>query len=146
MVGVVALLTAREDWALLGRKDVVFEVPVRVVLLVAGLVHLVAAVWVFARRDLTNQSLILLWLGVNHVLYRAALAWLNASVPLTVLRVLGMKVGVHARTLDVWWKVFMAFLIVGSVLVSVGEWRWRKRLRDEAFLAEWEKKRTANER
>lgn len=137
------MLTAQEDWGLLGRKDVVLEVPVHVVLLVAGLVHLGGAVWVFATRDLTSQSLILLWLGVNYVLYRAASAWLNASVPLTVLRVLGMKVGVRAQTLDVWWKAFMAFLLMGSVAVLVGEWRRRKRLRAEAFLAQWQEQRNS---
>lgn len=144
-VSLVMLLAAFEDWALLRRRDALFGVTIRTVLIVAGLLHLAISGWVLATRDVVNQALLLLWAGVNHVFYYAGLAWLKAATPLPILRVLGMKVGIHARTLDFCWKLWMAYLVVGSLLVLVFEWRRRKRLATEAFFLHWRKTREKEE-
>ncbi len=137
----VMLAASLEDWALLRRRDALLGVTIRTVLIVAGLLHLVISGWVFATRDVVNQALLLLWVGVNHLVYRAGLAWLKAATPLPILRVLGMKVGIPARTLDFCWKLWMAYLVIGSLVVLVLAWRRRKRLATEAFFLDWRKTR-----
>jgi hypothetical protein len=140
-MAIVMLLASWEDWTLLRRRDDLFGVTIRTVLVVAALLHLAACGWLFATRDLVNQAMVLLWMGVNHVVYRTALAWLKVATPLSILRVIGMKVGIHARTLDFCWKLFMAYLVVGSVVVLIFEWRRLRRLKAEEFLMHWRERR-----
>ena len=94
-------------------------------------------------RSRLTKAALLLWLGLNHILYRVGQAWLNASTPLVILRVLGMKVGIHARVLDTAWKWFMAYLVVSSLVVLVLEWRRARRQCDADYLARWQVKRKA---
>lgn len=145
VMGIVMLLAAWEDWLLLRRRDGLFGVRIRAVLAIAGVLHLAVSGRLFATRDLMRQGLLLLWIGLNHAVYRIGQAWLKAAMPLPILRVIGMKVGIQAQTLDIYWKLFMVCLLVGSFLVLVFEWRRRKRLETEAFLVRWRKTREKGE-
>jgi hypothetical protein len=141
VLSIGVLLASWEDWTLLRRRDVLFGVSIRTVLVVTGLLHLAVCAWLFATQDLITQSLLLFWVGFNHIVYRIGLAWLKAATPLPILRVLGMKVGIHARTLDFCWKLFMAYLVIASLVVLALEWRRRRHLEAEELLTRWRETR-----
>jgi hypothetical protein len=134
-------LAALEDWVLSRRLDPVLGTSTRNVLWAAAVINLGISAGVFGIRDRITQASLLLWLGWIQVAYRLGLTLLNASMPLVILRVLGMKVGIHARTLDFCWKLWMAYLVIGSLVVLVLAWRRRKRLATEAFFLDWRKTR-----
>lgn len=142
--GLLLVLAALADWELSQRRDVVLGVSTRNVLWMAGSLHLALFGALPFIHNRTTQSILMLWLGLNHILYRTGLSWLNASTPLVILRVIGMKVGVHARVLDTAWKWFMAYLVVSSLVVLVLEWRRARRQRDADYLAQWQVKRKAD--
>jgi hypothetical protein len=135
--GLFMILAGSQDWALSHRRDVVFGIRIRQVLLIGGAVHLAVAAWVSLSPGVIRQATILLWVGLNHFLYRLALAAFHASHPLVLLRVLGMKAGIRATVLEVAWRFAIAWLIAGGLLVIFIEWRRLAALKNEQSIAEW---------
>ena len=66
----------------LNGPDLLLGLSNRTVLLLAGALHLAFSGWLFATRDLINRVIAALWVGLNCLVYRAAMGWvMKTGVP-----------------------------------------------------------------
>lgn len=140
LIGLSIALGAGEPLRVLREPDVLFGLSNRSTLVLAGVVHLVIGVCVAATRTPNMQALVLLWFGLNHLVYRLGLGWMEVREP-PVLRALSLRLGIRPETLDAGWKWFIGYLIVGSALVLLLEWRRQKQRETEAFMEEYRRRR-----
>lgn len=140
MIGLSMMLGAGEPLRVLREPDVLFGLSNRSTLVLAGVVHLVIGVCVLATRNPNTQGVVLLWLGLNHLVYRLGLGWMGIREP-PVVRAVSLKLGMRAETLDMTWKWFIGYLILGSALVLLLEWRRQKQREAEAFMEEYRRRR-----
>jgi hypothetical protein len=115
----------------------------RATLLLAGVLHLVFGGWLFVTRDLMNQGLLALWAGLNHFIYRMAMIWLTTmAAPFPIEYFVGWRLGVRPETVDLCWKLLIAYLLFGSsvfmLLNILFNWRQEKQLKDEAWVKHWQ--------
>ena len=115
----------------------------RTVLLLAGTLHLAFSGWLFATRDSINRVIIALWVALNYFLYRVAMFWIvGMKAPFAMEEFSGWRLGgVRPETVDLCWKLFIAYLVVGSsVFVLLKLWQL-KQLKNEAWVRQWLKMR-----
>jgi hypothetical protein len=145
VAGILMLVSAGERLKVMQQPDALLGFTTRTVLVLVGLLHLVASVCVFAVRGLMNQAIVLLWLGLNCLVYRVGLAWMHVANPPPAVKALGLKFGIKAASLDTCWKWFIAWLALGSLVVLTCEWRRLKRLEAESFMKRYREKRKHEE-
>ena len=127
--------------ALFGQRDALFDLSNRTVLTVFGLLHLGLGGWLLTMRGSMSQGLMMLWLGVNCMVYRVGMAWMKAATPLPVVQLVAWKLGANAKAVDICWRLFIAYLVVGSLAHVLLERRRLKGLESEAFLRHWKETR-----
>jgi DNA-directed RNA polymerase subunit RPC12/RpoP len=142
-IGVMLILITwhckrREMQPLLNAPDPLFGFANRTVLLLAGALHLALSGCLFAMRDLVNRMVAALWVGLNYFFYRAAMVWvMEITTPLPMENFVGWRRGVKPETVDLYWKLFIAYLVIGSsVLMLLELWRL-KQLKNEAWVKHW---------
>jgi len=135
--GLVLLYTALDRDILLRQPDALFGVSNRTLVVLAGLLHLALGGYLFAGRDWLNRGLMALWAGVNHLGYCVGMAFLHVAAPLPVVQLVAWNLGLRPKTLDLGWKIFIAYLLIGSLLHLQLEWQRLKRVRNEAVLKRW---------
>lgn len=140
LVGLLLLLAAAEPLRALRERDELLGLSNRSVMVLGGAVHLAVCVGVLSVRDAKMRAMVLLWLGLNHLIYRLGLAWM-AVRELPVLRATGLKVGIRPETLDTVWKCFIAYLILGGGVMLYLERRRRKRVEAQEFMEQYRRKR-----
>lgn len=138
--GFLLLFASGEPLLVLRHRDVLFGVSNRTVLVLAGTGHLAVSTCVFVARSANMRVAVLLWLALNHLVYRLGLGWMEVREP-PVLRAVSLRLGIRPETLDAGWKWFIGYLIVGSAVVLLLEWRGRKRQKAEAFMEEYRRRR-----
>lgn len=135
--GLLLLFSSSGEERLLTQREALLGLPNWTFLVLAGLTHLGISVCLFAVTDAMNRGILALWAGVCELVYRSGMAWLGASTPLATACLVGWKIGVNPRTVDACWKLFVAYLLMGSMLHLMLTWRRVKRLEAEAALAQW---------
>jgi|ERR1043166_62820 hypothetical protein len=141
VVGLVMVLTASERLKILQEPDVLFGAQNRIVLALAGLLHVALVGCLLATRSLLTRAALLLWLGINHVVYRLGLIWMHVAAPAPLLRAMGLKLEAQATALNTCWTWLIGYLVAGSVLVALSEWRRLRRLEADEFMTEWRRTR-----
>jgi hypothetical protein len=136
-MGLVLLLGAMNDIPPLRQPDAVFGLSTRLVLIVAGMLHLAICGGLLAMRDPLTQGLVTCWTGLNHLVYLVGLAWLKAAAPLPVMLAVAWELRVSTRFVSIVWKLFIASLFIAGMLLVLVEWRRVKRVRTNEFLAHW---------
>jgi len=136
-VGLVLLYTALDRDLLLRQPDAVFGVSNRTLAGLAGLLHFALGCYLFAGRDGLRRGLLTLWAGTNHLVYCLGMVLLHVATPLPVVQLAAWNLGLRPRTLDLGWKLFIAYLVIGSLLLLLREWRHLKQASNEAFLKRW---------
>ena len=137
LTGLVMLYGAKDYIPPLEQPDPVLGLSTRSFLCMAGLVHLAISGCFFATRDPVTLGLLACWAGLNYIVYLAGTAWLKATVPIPAVVVLGWELGVSANVIYTVWGVFIAYLVLGGLLLVVLERRRQWRLQAEAFLKGW---------
>jgi hypothetical protein len=125
----------------LARPDELFGISNRALLLLTGLAHLTLAVVLLAVRDMATRALLMLWLGLNHLLYYFGMTWLGAAAPFPTVVLAGWRIGLKPERLDRWWKLAITGLLLGGILALWLERRRLKRIEAAAFLEHWRKAR-----
>lgn len=136
-VGLVMLLGATGNIPPLKQPDALFEVSTRTVLVAAGLLHLAVSGCCFVLRDAMSRGFIALWAGLNHLVYLAGMAWLQAAMPLPAVVVVAWQLRLSATAVLFLWKLFIACLLVGGMLLVLFERRRLKQAETEAYLKHW---------
>lgn len=126
---------------LLAQREALFGLTNRMFLLLAGMFQLGVSGCLLAVKDTLSQGVLTLWAGVCGLAYRLGVAALGASTPLAAARLVGWKTGGSPPAVDACWKLFIAYLLMGSILHLMLAWRRLKRLEAEAALAQWRKMR-----
>lgn len=144
-MGLVMLLGAVGDVPPLQQMDELFGLSTRVVMVVAGLLHLAISGCLFATRDPMTQGLVSCWAGLNYLIYLAGLAWLKAATSIPAVVVVAWELGVSAKVVHIVWRLFIAYLVVVGLLLLILEWQRLKRLEAEDFLKDWHKLREQGE-
>lgn len=139
--GLALLFALSEPLRVLQAPDALLGASSRLLLVLVGALHLVVSGCVFATRSVITQAILLLWLGLNCMIYRVGLIWMGVAGPPPLIEALGLKYGFRSEALDAFWKGFIAYLIIGSALVLFSEWRRAKRERAEEFMKNYQKKR-----
>jgi len=143
LTGLVMLYGARDYIPPLGQPDPVSGLPTRSFLCMAGLVHLAISGCLCATRDPMTLGLLAGWAALNYTVYLVGAAWLKATVPIPAVVVLAWELGVTAKVIHTVWGVFIAYLVVGGLLLVLLERRRRLSLEAEAFLKGWGQLRQA---
>jgi hypothetical protein len=119
-----------------------FGLSNRMVLLLAGTLQLLFGGCLFVARSVTTQGLLVLWAGLNGLLYRIVMVWaMNMTVPLPREGFVGWRLGVRPETVDLCWKLYTAYLVFGSSTFMLFRlWQW-KQLKDEAWVKQWQETR-----
>jgi hypothetical protein len=141
VAGLLLLYACSGGHSLLREQDALLGLSNRTVLMLLALLHLGVCGWLLAARDATGQGLVMLWLGVNCLVYRLGMAWLKAATPLPVVKLLAWKLGASAHALDIGWRLFIAYLVVGSVAHLLLERRRLRQMQSDAFLRHWKEVR-----
>ena len=141
--GLVMLYGARDYIPPLAQPDPVLGLTTRALLCIAGLVHLAISGCLCATRDPVTLGLFACWAALNYIVYLAGAAWLKAEGTIPAVVVLGWELGVSAKVIYTVWGVFIAYLVLGGLLLVVLERRRQLRLQAEAFLKGWGKMRQA---
>jgi hypothetical protein len=142
VMGSIMLFSALDPLPPLRRLDALFGLSTRTVLLIAAVLHLSLSCLLFIRRDPVTQSILSLWAGWNHIAYYVGTAWvMNVPSPFPTEVAVAWKVGLSSKTMDVFWKAFIAYLVVGSLTFLVFEWRRLNQLKSASFLKHWSEMR-----
>jgi hypothetical protein len=147
--GLVMLYGARDYIPPLEQPDPVLGLSTRALLCVAGLAHLAISGCLCATRDPVTLGLVACWAGLNYIVYLAGTAWLKVAGAIPAVVVLAWELGVSAKVIYAVWGVFIAYLVLGGLLLVVLERRRQLRLQAEAFLKGWHElhdRRTASAR
>lgn len=118
-------------------RDALFGLTTRTLLAVAGLLYLALSAYLFVGRDWMMRGLVILWAGLNHVVYYLGMVWLHAAAPFPAVVLVGWRIGVRPEVVDRRWKWFIASLVVGSTLLLLVEWRRLKQVEAAALLKRW---------
>lgn len=116
-----------------------FGLANRSMFLLAGALHLALGGCLLITRDLINQELLVFWTGLNSLLYRIAMMWiLKLGAPLPMENFVGWRIGARPAVVDCCWKLFIAYMIIGSSLLMLLKWQQLKKLKDEAWFRNWQ--------
>ena len=118
----------------------------RAILLLAGPLQLLFAGCLFVTRNLMTQMGTVLWMGLNYLIYRVAMVWTTyMTFPLPREEFVGWRLGVRKETVDFCWKLFIAYLVIGSSMLMLLKmflyWRLEKQLKNEAWVKHWQESR-----
>jgi hypothetical protein len=138
VVGIGFLCACSGRNVLFRQSDALLGLHNRTLLALLAMLHLGLGVWLLATRNLLSQGLMILWLGVNCLVYHVGLAWLKAAAPLPVVKLVAWKLGAKPNTVDASWKLLIACLVVGGLVHSLAQHRHLKRLKSESFIRHWE--------
>ncbi len=134
-----------DDWWL-GWRDPLFGISNRVMLVLGSLLHLGAAAYLFAARDLLNRSLAALWAGLNHLVYYAGVRLVEPSALSNTERFIGWRLQLQPESVDHQWKILQIGLMVTSLAALILIWRHSKKLRKEAWFKHWQESRAQQSR
>lgn len=145
LVGLFLLYTwwstqSSNDWWL-GQSDPLLELSNRAMLFAGGLLHLAAAVYLFATRDVLTRVLAVLWVGLNHLMYYAGVHLVEPSMLPNTEHFIGWRLQIQATAVDFWWKAFLGYLIVTSAVFLALKWHQSKKIRKEAWFEQWQENR-----
>jgi hypothetical protein len=131
---------AIQPW--LSAPDPLFGMSNRMMLLLAGVLHLFFAGCLLLKRDIFSQWLLALLVGWSYFLLRITLVWsIDTKAPYPIEAFIGWRIGVKPETIDLWWKVFTVFLLVlSSIFVLLEFWRL-KQVKNVAWLRHWQETR-----
>ena len=146
-IGVMLILITwhckrREIQPWLNSHDPLFELSNRTVLLLAGVLHLAFSGWLFATRDLVNRVIAALCVGLNYLVYRVAMVWaMEITTPFPMENFVAWRIRVKPQTVDLCWKLFIAYLVIGSSALMLLKLWQLKQLKNEAWVRHWLKTR-----
>jgi DNA-directed RNA polymerase subunit RPC12/RpoP len=136
-VGLVMLYGARDYIPPLREPDAVLGLSTRMVLVLAGLLHLGISGGMFATRDPMMLGMVAGWAALNYVVYLAGTVWLKAAGEIPAVVVLGWELGVSAKVIEIVWCFFIVYLVTCGLLLLVLERRRLKQTQAEVFLERW---------
>jgi hypothetical protein len=140
--GLAMLLATSGTDLQLVQPDPVFGLTNRILLRLAGVLHLVLGGALLAPIDIMQQNLLTLWAGWCHLVYFVGMIWLKAATPFPTIQLIGWTVGANdPKPVDVGWRIFIVYLLIGSLCFLVLERRRLKRLELEMLLNRWKKHR-----
>ena len=121
------LLTVASDFKILDLFDPVFLFKNKYLLTGVASIELVSAFSLLRSKRLLTNGLILLWLAINFLLYRSALALSGAETPCNCVGSVGLRLGLSSTLTESLVKaIILYFLAAGAYLVI----RHRPRPRD----------------
>jgi DNA-directed RNA polymerase subunit RPC12/RpoP len=88
-------------------------------------------------RDPISLGLVACWAGLNYIVYLGGVAWLKAAGAVPAVVVLAWELGVSAKVIYILWGLFIAYLVLGGMLLVLLERRRQLCLEAEAFLKGW---------
>jgi DNA-directed RNA polymerase subunit RPC12/RpoP len=146
-LGLAMMFAAFGTDRLLEETEPLFGVKNSVLLLAGGGLQLGLGCYLLLPGDLVNRGMLALWAGCNCGVYYCAMIWMKTVTPIPVVQLVGWKIGFrNPRVLSLFWGLFVAFLIVGCVVLLVHERRRVKQLGAEIFMKRWaESRRRASE-
>jgi hypothetical protein len=111
-------------------------------LLLGGCVlHLGVAAFLFATRNAATQTLAILWLGLNHLLYYVGIGMLQPNALVNTRQFFGWRLQVSPATVDLLWKSLPVYLLLTSAVFLVLLWRRSARLGNAAWFRQWQESR-----
>lgn len=145
-IGILLIYSAYGSTRLLAQKEVLFGVTNKTVLLTAGVLHLVLSGYLFAARNLFARGMMTLWWGSTHIFYYFGTVWLKPAAISPLIKIIGKRLHHEARQVDFYWKTFIGYLIVGSVLHLAILLCRAKQKKKEAFDQHWQEVRKQKDR
>jgi hypothetical protein len=143
--GCFLLFTSTSYERVLRQPDLIFSIiSNRTVFEIAGAIQLVIAGYLFFGRNAITKIFFILWIGLNHLVYREATIFLPSGkgvFPPALL--ISRHIGVTPKALDTFWKLFIIYLLLGGVFQILKEWHDENKRRKIAFANEWQRKRDA---
>jgi len=140
--GLAMLLATSGNDLLLVQTEPLFGLTNRTFLLIGGLLHLAFGGFLCAPIDLVQRGLLALWVGSCHSIYFVGMTWIKASAPFPAVQLVGWKIGANnPRIVSVFWKLFILYLLVGSLVYLILEWRRMRRSAVEMLLSKWKRVR-----
>jgi hypothetical protein len=126
VTGIAKVWSALGNVKLLTVVDPIVGIPFKHLMLGVGVVELViAGICLFSNRHALSVMLVA-WLSTNFLVYRVGLWWMGWKKPCGCLGNLTDALGITPQTADRISMVLLAYLLIGSGLVLLWQWRQRR--------------------
>lgn len=125
---VAKLISAAGNALVLKVYDPVLLIPLRYLLLIAGIFELMVALFCFFGRRTGAQACVIAWLATNFLVYRIAFILGGYRKPCPCLGDLAQAIHIPQRIADTVTSVVLAYLLVASYAALFWLWRRRKRV------------------
>jgi len=127
LTGVVKLLSAAGNSAIVKTLDPIFGVPFEKIFLFVGLVELIVGTVCLFGKNVTIQVFLLVWLSTCILIYRLSLYWIGWVKPCSCLGNLTGSLHISSKAADTIMKVILMYLLIGSYAMLFLLWRQGKR-------------------
>jgi hypothetical protein len=121
--------------------DPILGISNRTMLLSAGALHLVFCGGMLTTRNLLYRAILIIWTGLNCLIFRFAMIWLTKKAPFAMEYFVGWRIKVKPGTLDVCWLLFVGYLIAGSSIFILLKRRYTKQREDKIWFQHWQETR-----
>lgn len=125
IVGGAKLVSLSSDAKVLKAIDPIFGVRFSTMMLLVGIAE-IAAAWVCFSRHKTAALFLVGWLATMFIAYRLGLSILDWKRPCGCLGALTDTLGISPEKADLWIKVILAYLFLGSYLNLALKWFGRR--------------------
>jgi DNA-directed RNA polymerase subunit RPC12/RpoP len=144
LIGTMLLVAGLwSDHPFLQWRDAFLGLNDRLLLILVGVIHLALCGCLLATQGLANQMMLLFWVGLNHLLYRAGMAWaMHVAAPFPALKFLGWRYGIDPGTMDIGWKFLIVYLMIGGFARTFVGFQHLKQLKNETWFKQWQERRT----
>lgn len=140
--GLVMFLATSGTDRLLVKTEPLLEVQNATFLWLGGAFHLVAGGLLLAPLDELRRCLLALWAGTWHLIYFIGMVCMKVATPFPAVQLVGWKIGANnPRIVDIVWRFFILYLLIGGSSYLVWEWRRTKRRAAADYLDEWKHRR-----
>jgi hypothetical protein len=114
---------------ILGLSDPLLRVSNRVLLWAAGLLELGVVAFLLLTENDMRKCACVCCLALVFTTYRLGISWLHHPQPCPCLGSITQKLGIRPETADLFLKISLAYMLLGSIFFLVKE-SWQRRCRN----------------
>jgi hypothetical protein len=114
LTALAKLVSSAGHQAVLLTSDPVFGIPFRCFFLATGVVELIIALFCLTSGRVRASTVLIMWLTINCLVYRAGMYWVGYNSPCKCLGTLTDSLHISPGTADAVLKIILAYFGIGS--------------------------------